>query len=124
MAPRTSRSATPKLSYTPANDPATHRDLLLFEERLKTNAAMLKRLFLLQLCAVIVIATCDFILDTYVLIWPINAAFARVKPPYGPISPIRPHPYFAPGILLIAATTLFLFFSNGLYSEKIGYANK
>lgn len=130
MAPRTSRSSTPKLSYTPANDAATHRDLLLFEERLKTNAAMLKRrktryqIFLLQLCAVIIIATCDFILDTYVLIWPINTAFARVKPPYGPISPIRPHPYFAPGILLIAATTLFLFFSNGLYSEKIGYANK
>ncbi|KAG9019421.1 hypothetical protein FRB90_002573 [Tulasnella sp. 427] len=130
MAPRISRSSTPKLSYTPANDATTHRDLLLFEERLKTNAAMLKRrktryqIFLLQLCAVIVIATCDFILDTYVLIWPINAAFAKVKPPYGPISPIRPHPYFAPGILLIAATTLFLFFSNGLYSEKIGYANK
>ncbi|KAG8933335.1 hypothetical protein FRC01_009821 [Tulasnella sp. 417] len=130
MAPRTSRSSTPKLSYTPVNDAATHRDLLLFEERLKTNAAMLKRrktryqIFLLQLCAVIIIATCDFILDTYVLISPINAAFARVKPPYGPISPIRPHPYFAPGILLIAATTLFLFFSNGLYSEKIGYANK
>jgi hypothetical protein len=30
-------------SYYPPNDAATYRDLLLFEERLKTNAASLKR---------------------------------------------------------------------------------
>ncbi len=80
--------------------------------------------FLWGLCVVIVIALADVTLDTYILLSPINWMLAHVKPPYGPIPRIQPHPYFATGILLTALTTLFLFFSNGLYSEKIGYANK
>lgn len=33
-------------------------------------------------------------------------------------------PYFASGLLFVSVTTLVLFFASGMYSEKIGYANK
>ena len=42
MAPR-HVSQQSRTSFHPPNDPATYRDLLLFEERLKTNAATLQR---------------------------------------------------------------------------------
>lgn len=42
MPPRTSSKARQN-SFCPAADAATYRDLLLFEERLKTNAASLTR---------------------------------------------------------------------------------
>lgn len=41
MAPRQSPSS--KGSFAPPNDNTTYRDLLLFEERLKTNALNLQR---------------------------------------------------------------------------------
>lgn len=34
------------------------------------------------------------------------------------------HPYVPQALLLVALTTLVLFFASGLYSEKIGYANR
>ncbi len=37
---------------------------------------------------------------------------------------VQLHPYFAKGLLLVAVTTLILFFASGLYEEKIGYANR
>ncbi|GBE88779.1 hypothetical protein SCP_1401840 [Sparassis crispa] len=42
MPPRPS-SKPPQGSFYPTNDAATYRDLLFFEERLKTNAASLNR---------------------------------------------------------------------------------
>ena len=42
MAPRHA-SQQSRASFHPPNDPATYRDVLLFEERLKTNAATLQR---------------------------------------------------------------------------------
>lgn len=43
--PRSSPTSTisEQRSFSPSNDLATYRDLLLFEERLKTNAANLRR---------------------------------------------------------------------------------
>jgi hypothetical protein len=41
MPPRSSPGS--RSSFCPPNDSATYRDLLLFEERLKTNAANLQR---------------------------------------------------------------------------------
>lgn len=38
--------------------------------------------------------------------------------------PVHIHPYIAKGLLLVTVTTLALFFASGLYSEKIGYANR
>ncbi|KAG8902803.1 hypothetical protein FRB99_004102 [Tulasnella sp. 403] len=105
MPPRSSRSSTPKTSFNPPSDVATFKDLLLFEERLKTTAATLKRRKL-----------------RYQL-WPLNFMLSYWPLSFGPQPPITPHPYFAHVITLIAATTLFLFMTNGMYSEKIGYAN-
>ena len=34
------------------------------------------------------------------------------------------HPYVASGLLFVAVTTLVLFFASGMYTEKIGYANR
>ena len=34
------------------------------------------------------------------------------------------HEWVAQGLLLVAATTLVLFFAGGVYSDKIAYANK
>jgi hypothetical protein len=34
------------------------------------------------------------------------------------------YPVFATGLLTVGITTLVLFFANGLYGEKIGYANR
>jgi hypothetical protein len=34
------------------------------------------------------------------------------------------HPAFATGLLTVSVTTLVLFFASGLYTEKIGYANR
>ncbi|KAG9313668.1 hypothetical protein JVU11DRAFT_6013 [Chiua virens] len=43
---------------------------------------------------------------------------------YGTVTNVKPHPYFASGLLLVAITTLLLFFASGMYSEKIAYANR
>jgi hypothetical protein len=42
MAPRNQRQQS-KAFFYPSSDTATYRDLLLFEERLKSNAAQLQR---------------------------------------------------------------------------------
>ncbi|KAF5352280.1 hypothetical protein D9758_011970 [Tetrapyrgos nigripes] len=34
------------------------------------------------------------------------------------------HPFLTTGLLFVSVTTLVLFFASGMYSEKIGYANK
>ncbi|KAI0824484.1 hypothetical protein BC628DRAFT_414732 [Trametes gibbosa] len=134
MAPRPALP-TPAGSFYPANDAATHRDLLLFEERLKTNAASLNRrkrryqLFLLQLLIIIAFLLCEVVLQTNLLgipyTWLLRRALPELYPSHGGQARIvRVHPYFASGLLFVAVTTLVLFFASGMYSEKIGYANK
>ncbi|KAF8513728.1 hypothetical protein BU17DRAFT_68672 [Hysterangium stoloniferum] len=113
--------------FHPPNEAATHRDLLLFEERLKTNAANLKRrksryqLFLAQLLIVIAILLSDVLLYTSFLALPLNFLLSHVWPDR---PPVQLHPYFTSGLLFIAVTTLVLFYASGLYAEKIGYANR
>ncbi|KAF8839460.1 hypothetical protein BDN67DRAFT_970056 [Paxillus ammoniavirescens] len=118
-------------SFHPPNDPATYRDLLLFEERLKTNAASLQRrksryqLFLLHLVLVIAFLLSEVLLQTAFLDIPYTYALRSILPDvYGNLVSVQPHPYFASGLLFVAVTTLLLFFASGMYSEKIAYANR
>ncbi|KIJ33554.1 hypothetical protein M422DRAFT_35476 [Sphaerobolus stellatus SS14] len=123
------RSTPPPLrgSFAPPNDVATYRDLLLFEERLKSNAANLRRrkskyeLFLAQLVFVIILLLLDVLLYTSFLGFPLNFLISRLWPDY---PPIVPHSYVASGLLFISVTTLVLFYASGMYAEKIGYANR
>ncbi|EJT98376.1 hypothetical protein DACRYDRAFT_118662 [Dacryopinax primogenitus] len=115
-------------SYYPPADHATFKDLLRFEERLKTNNARLKKqkaryqFFLLVLLIYISLLTSDVLFNTFFTSYPINFALKAEHPLWEPIW--IPHPYVTPGLLLIACTTLVLFFASGTYAEKIGYANR
>ncbi|KAI0257075.1 hypothetical protein BJV78DRAFT_1160075 [Lactifluus subvellereus] len=118
-------------SFFPPNDQATYRDLLLFEERLKTNALILNRrksryqFFLAQLIFAIVFLLSEVLLNTSFLSTPYQHFLRLVLPKsYGPDVEVRLHPYVASGLLFVSVTTLLLFFATGLYSEKIGYANR
>lgn len=134
-------------SFHPPNDPATYRDLLFFEERLKTNAASLQRrksryqckhrssrripelttqaVFLLHLVLVIAFLLSEVLLQTSFLDVPYTYLLRRILPDvYGSVISVKPHPYFASGLLFVAITTLLLFFASGMYSEKIAYANR
>lgn len=115
------------------NDSATYRDLLLFEERLKTTAVSLQRrkskyqLFLFQLLLLIAFFLTEVILppQSSILAIPVKFILQRTLPNiYGPNTQLTLHPYFASGLLLVSVTTLVLFFASGMYSEKIAYANK
>lgn len=56
---------------------------------------------------------------------PYTWVLRRVLPDiYGPDVEARIPRYFALGLLCVSVTTLALFFLSGMYSEKIGYANK
>ncbi|KAI0752939.1 Spo7-like protein-domain-containing protein [Daedaleopsis nitida] len=122
---------SPTGSYYPPNDAATYRDLLLFEERLKSNAAVLNarkrryQLFLVQLLAVIVFLLSEVLLQSNWLGLPYKWVLHQALPEiYPEDADVRVHPYFASGLLFVSVTTLVLFFASGMYSEKIGYANK
>ncbi|KAF9359919.1 hypothetical protein BGX34_008065 [Mortierella sp. NVP85] len=86
-----------------------YRDLMMFEERLKQNMIRLKKrqqkyeAFLGSL--VVVIAYC---------------AFATFYHPSQTYYVHLLHKFF----LLLSATTLFLFFATGMYSEKLGVSSK
>jgi hypothetical protein len=149
MAPR----STPPLSkgsYHPPNDAATYRDLLLFEERLKTNAASLQgrkaryqcayhthrqiqcgsyhkhiKVFLAQLLIAIAFLLSEVLLQTSLLSIPYKIVLQRILPEiYTDDVQVELHPYFASGLLFVSVTTLVLFFASGMYSEKIAYANQ
>ncbi|KAF8809447.1 hypothetical protein BYT27DRAFT_7187752 [Phlegmacium glaucopus] len=132
MPPRSNLSY--KGSFSPPNDSATYKDLILFEERLKTNAANLQRrksryqLFLLQLLLVIVFLLSEVLLlppSSSLLAIPYKIILQRLLPDiYTSETEITLHPYFASGLLFVSVTTLVLFFASGMYSEKIAYANK
>ncbi|KZT01572.1 uncharacterized protein LAESUDRAFT_602850, partial [Laetiporus sulphureus 93-53] len=124
-------SKSSSTSFRPTNDAATYRDLLLFEERLKTNAATLTRrkhryqLFLGQLLLIIAFLLSEVLLQTNLLAIPYAYVLCWALPEvYQPDTVVRVHPYFASGLLCVAVTTLVLFFASGMYAEKIGYANR
>ncbi|KAJ7030826.1 hypothetical protein C8F04DRAFT_714126 [Mycena alexandri] len=131
MPPRSTPS--PMSSVYPQNDVATYRDLLLFEERLKTTAASLQRrksryqLFLFQLLLVIAFLLTEVLLPPHIslLAIPCKMALQRLLPDiYTEDTKVRIHPYFTTGLLFVSVTTLVLFFASGTYSDKIAYANK
>lgn len=109
MAP-TSRSQRQqsKASFHPSSDTATYRDLLLFEERLKTNAAQLQRrkyryqLFLFHLLIAIAFLLSEVLLQTSFLDIPYTNLLRKVLPDvYGGAKNLKPHPYFASGLLFV-----------------------
>ncbi|KAL0946307.1 hypothetical protein HGRIS_012549 [Hohenbuehelia grisea] len=123
----------PRHQGYPYNDAATYRDLLLFEERLKSNAASLQhrksryQLFLAQLLLIIAFLLCEVLLPPHVslLAIPYKLLLHMLLPDlYPPDAPITLHPAFASGLLFVSLTTLVLFFASGMYTEKIAYANK
>ncbi|CAE6469117.1 hypothetical protein ACGC1H_006242 [Rhizoctonia solani] len=145
-----SRSTPPpynRSGFQPPNNATTFKDLLHFEERLKINAAMLKKrkrkyqAFLAQLVIVILVLTSDVVLNTSFVASPMNLVAPyfdnRVRVPLlvwwfdqpeqkilRVSTPLQLHPYIIPGLWLVSVTTLILFFASGLYSEKISYANR
>ncbi|KAL4071838.1 hypothetical protein J3A83DRAFT_4236776 [Scleroderma citrinum] len=130
MAPRHA-SQQPRASFHPPNDPATYRDLLLFEERLKTNAAALQRrksryqLFLINLVLAIVFLLSEVLLQTAFLDIPYTYVLRSIFPDvYGKVDSVKLHPYIPSGLLFVAVTALLLFFASGMYAEKIAYANR
>lgn len=149
MPPR--QSPLIKRSFVPPNDPTTYRDLLLFEERLKSNAANLQHrksryqctyfqadlnpriltlvsaVFLIQLLIIIVFLLCEVLMPpgNSLLAIPYGVLLQRLFPEvYPDTTDITLHPYVASGLLFVSVTTLVLFFASGMYSEKIAYANK
>ncbi|BEI93719.1 uncharacterized protein CcaverHIS019_0601780 [Cutaneotrichosporon cavernicola] len=103
--PRRPGSAAP---FHPAADTGTYRDLLLFEERLKMNAEMLRRrrrryrIFLWSVIAVLVV--CAYCLLT--------------RPPENIVS-LRA----LQAALAVVGITLTLFFASGMHDDKIRYAH-
>ena len=77
--------------------------------------------FLAQLLLVIAILMSDVFLHTSFLAFPLNCLVRHAWPDR---PAIVPHSYLTFGLLLIAVTTLVLFYASGIYAEKIGYANR
>ncbi|POY72266.1 hypothetical protein BMF94_4709 [Rhodotorula taiwanensis] len=104
-----SLAAAGRSGFHPPANRESFKDLLVFEERLKQNAERLQKqrrkyeAFLLTLSGVIAyLGYSVFVLPSiYSLVHYSNVA-----------------------MLLVAATTLVLFFATGMYSEKIAYAHK
>ncbi|KAJ6476200.1 hypothetical protein C8R45DRAFT_1102471 [Mycena sanguinolenta] len=131
MRPRSTPS--PKTSVYPQNDVATYRDLLLFEERLKTTAVSLQRrksryqLFLFQLLLIIAFLLLEVLLPPHIslIAIPCKLVLQRLLPDiYTADTEVHIHPYFSTGMLFVSVTTLVLFFASGTYSDKIAYAHK
>ena len=136
-----------KLPFFPAGEKATYQDLLLFENRLKGNAANLRKrktryqrehlriliitlaqlfiVILAQIIIIILFLSSEVFLETQYMTIPYKAVLREVFPDsYSEGIPVQLHPYIAKGLLLVSVTTLLLFFASGLYSEKIGYADR
>ncbi|CUA77065.1 hypothetical protein RSOLAG22IIIB_06478 [Rhizoctonia solani] len=147
MPPRSTPPPYNRSGFQPPNNATTFKDLLHFEERLKINAAMLKKrkrkyqAFLAHIVLVIVVLTGDIVLNTSFVTSPINLVTpyfdTRIRIPLlmwwfdqpeqnilRIPTPLHLHPYIIPGLWLVSVTTLILFFASGLYSEKISYANR
>ncbi|SNX86313.1 uncharacterized protein MEPE_05022 [Melanopsichium pennsylvanicum] len=99
----------PEESFHPSADAATFRDLLIFEERLKQNAARLqsrKRKYEILLFGFVTFILC---LSHFVVLSPRSSTFLQ---------------YGLAAVLMICLTTLFLFFASGMHAERIRSANK
>jgi len=75
-----------------------------------------------NLLAVIMFLLSEVTLYTSFLAVPYKFVLQRAIP--GLDGEVRLHPYFASGLLLVAVTTLVLFFASGMYLDKIAYANQ
>ncbi|KAK4686421.1 hypothetical protein P7C73_g3712, partial [Tremellales sp. Uapishka_1] len=108
----TSSNATPRPSsqapFHPPSDMSTYRDLLLFEERLKTNAEMLRRRR----------RRYSFFLWSLVAVLMMMAYHLLVRPPTTLLA-LRA----LQGCVAVVFITLGLFFASGMYEEKIRYIN-
>lgn len=82
-----------------------------------------RTVFLVHLVLVIAFLLSEVLLQTSFLDIPYTYLLGCILPldVYGSV---KPHPYFASGLLLVAITTLLLFFASGMYAEKIAYANR
>ena len=103
------REAEDEEPFHPAADAATFRDLLIFEERLKQNAARLqsrKRKYEMLLFGFVTFILC---LSHLVVVSPRSSVFVQ---------------YSLAAVLMICLTTLFLFFASGMHAERIRSANK
>ncbi|TEB26982.1 hypothetical protein FA13DRAFT_987510 [Coprinellus micaceus] len=123
-------------------DNAAFRDVLMFEERLKTTAASLQRrkaryqFFLIQLLLAIALLAWEVLLppQASVLVIPYRILLYQLRSLRANTSghmyydksanDVHIHPFITSGMLFVGVTTLFLFFASGMYSEKIAYANK
>ncbi|KAJ3904579.1 Spo7-like protein-domain-containing protein [Lentinula edodes] len=115
----------------PPNDSTTYRDLILFEERLKSNAASLQKrkqryqLFLVQLFTVITFLLYEVLVSPEASLLAIPYTWLLQRLGLFPLDlSTTIHPYLTTGLLFVSVTTLVLFFASGMYSEKIAYANK
>ncbi|WWC72422.1 uncharacterized protein I206_106384 [Kwoniella pini CBS 10737] len=115
MSPTTSSSGTstptrphPLAPYHPPADTATYRDLLLFEERLKSNAEMLKKRR----------QRYNVFLYTFIIALAFMAYKLFITPPNSNLK-IRA----LQASMAVVSVTLVLFFASGMYEEKIKYAH-
>ncbi|WWC65387.1 uncharacterized protein I303_108005 [Kwoniella dejecticola CBS 10117] len=98
----------PLAPYHPPADTATYRDLLLFEERLKSNAEMLKKRR----------QRYSVFLYTFIAVAIFMAYKLFITPPK---SNLRMRALQAS--MAVVSVTLVLFFASGMYEEKIKYAH-
>ena len=91
----------------------------------RSHALCLYAVFLFQLLLIIAFLLSEVLLQTNLLSIPYSWFLHWILPDiYGPQTEARVHRYFALGLLCVSVTTLALFFLSGMYSEKIGNANK
>ncbi|KIL59447.1 hypothetical protein M378DRAFT_14786 [Amanita muscaria Koide BX008] len=110
----------------PQNDAAAYRDVLLFEERLKSNALSLqRRKSRYQPVAFLLVEVLFLPPEESLLVIPYKLLLQQLLPHiYTPDTKVLLPPYIASGLLFVAITTLLLFFASGMYTEKIAYANR
>jgi hypothetical protein len=85
----------------------------------------LSLVFLFHLLIAIAFLLSEVLLQTSFLDIPYTNLIRKVLPDvYGGVENLKPHPYFASGLLFVLVTALLLFFASGMYAEKIAYANR
>lgn len=82
-------------------------------------------MFLFQLLAVIALLAADVFLQLQLMPFLINYGLrASLHVDQSGYFASEMHQYITKGLLLVAVTTLVLFFASGLNEEKIAYANR
>ena len=112
-------------SFSTAESPVTSVRMSCLPNAEQISHIISCTVFLVQLIFAIVFLLCEALLHTSFLSIPYQYLLRHAFPSaYGPDVEVRLHPYVASGLLFVSVTTLLLFFATGLYSEKIGYANR